>query len=178
MNKQGFNIEIKAAEESQLDYLVSQFSPDNPMFQYNRYHVQKKAEGLYLIAWKNSIPIGHFLLRWCGPQDTYVTNSIDITYSAFLEAGLTKDEYRRMGVATAIIQEAERLSKEKGCTHIGLEVGVENSEAKRLYEKLGYKDWGYGEFPISWECIDTNGNKGTDTEIVIFMQKDLQESMK
>ncbi|CAM3399494.1 hypothetical protein MALU111345_02990 [Marinicrinis lubricantis] len=30
MNKEGFKLEIKAAEESQLDLLVSQFSPDNP----------------------------------------------------------------------------------------------------------------------------------------------------
>ncbi|OAS84219.1 MULTISPECIES: GNAT family N-acetyltransferase [Metabacillus] len=174
MNKEGFKLEIKAAEESQLDLLVSQFSPDNPMWQYNRYDVQKRGEGLYLIAWNDKIPIGHFLLRWSGPQDTFVTEKIDITYRAFLEAGLTKDKYRRMGVATAIVQEAERLSKEKRCTHIGLEVGIENSEAKRLYEKLGYKDLGFGEFPISWEYIDSNGNKGTETEIVIFMQKILK----
>ncbi|MCR2822665.1 GNAT family N-acetyltransferase [Lederbergia panacisoli] len=173
MIKEGFHLEIEAAKESQLDLLVSQFSPGNPMFQYNRYNVQKNGDGLYLIAWINRIPIGHFLLRWSGPQDAPVTNNIDINQNAFLEAGLTIDEYRRMGVATAIILEGERLSKEKGCTHIGLEVGVENPEAKRLYERLGYKDWGYGEFEISWEYIDHNGNKGIDSEIVIFMQKSL-----
>jgi predicted GNAT family acetyltransferase len=38
------------------------------------------------------------------------------------------------------------LAKEKGCTHIGLAVGsMDNPEAKRLYQKLGYADWGYGE---------------------------------
>ena len=174
MNKKDFQIKIKAAKETQLQLLVSQFSLDNPMFQYNRYNVQKNGEGLYLIAWHENVPIGHFLLRWSGPQDAPVTNKINITASAFLEAGLTIDDYRRKGVATAIIQEAERLSKEKGCTHIGLEVGVENFEAKRLYEKLGYKDWGYGEFLINWEFIDNNGNKGIDSEIVIFMQKNLQ----
>lgn len=173
MNKVGFHIEIKAAKESQLDLLISQFSPDNPLFQYNRFNVQEKGEGLYLIAWNDNIPIGHFLLRWSGPQDVSVTNKINITNSAFLEAGLTIDEYRRMGVATAIILEAERLAKVKGCTHIGLEVGVENPEAKRLYESLGYKDWGYGEFKISWEYIDYDGNKAIDSEIVIFMQKSL-----
>ena len=75
------------------------------------------------------------------------------------------------GVATAMIHEAERLAKEKGCTRIGLEVGINNPEAKRLYEKLGYVDWGHGDFVISWEQIDENGNKGIGTEVVIYMQK-------
>jgi len=165
--------EIKAAEESQLDILVSQFSPNNPLFQHNRYAVQQKGEGLYLIAWKHQTPIGHFLLRWSGPADAPVTKMIDITDRAFLEAGLTIEGYRSRGVGKSIIREAERLAKEKGCTHIGIEVGVGNPEAKRLYEKLGYEEWEYGEFPISWEYTDKNGKKGIDSEIVIYMQKNL-----
>lgn len=43
-----------------------------------------------------------------------VTKLVDITHSAFLEAGLTVYEYRRQCVATATIQEAETLSKRKG----------------------------------------------------------------
>lgn len=114
-----------------------------------------------------------FLLRWSGPNDEPVTKLVDITHSAFSEAGLTVYEYRRQGVATAIIQEAERLAKDKGCTCIGLELGKNNPEAKRLYEKLGYVDWGHGDFLISWEQIDENGNKGIGTEVVIYMQKSL-----
>lgn len=86
MNKDKLCLEIKEAEESQLSFLVTQFSPGNPMFQYNRYA---------------------------------------------------------------------------------------NPEAKRLYEKLGYVDWGHGDFLISWEQIDENGSKGIGTEVVIYMQKSL-----
>ncbi len=32
-------------------------------------------------------------------------------------------------------------------------------------------DWGQGEFPISWEYIDMNGNQGTESEIVTYMHK-------
>lgn len=101
--------------------------------------MQKKGEGLYLIAWSDDKPIGHFLLRWSGPQDDRVTRHVDVTRSAFLEAGQTVDHYCRKGVATAIIRKAERLAEEKGCTHIGLEVGTTNRNAKRLYEKLGMR---------------------------------------
>jgi GNAT superfamily N-acetyltransferase len=99
---------------------------------------------------------------------------VNVTQSAYLEAGGTRVTYRKKGVATALIREAERLAREKGCTQIGLEVGsTDNPGAKRLYEHLGYVDWGHGDFPISWEYIDRNGNTGTESEIVTYMYKPL-----
>ncbi len=99
---------------------------------------------------------------------------IDVTHSAFLEAGATGVAHRRKGVATALIREAERLARAKGCTQIGLSVGsTDNPEAKRLYEHLGYADWGRGEFLISWEYIDKHDNKGTESEVVTYMHKHL-----
>jgi hypothetical protein len=38
---------------------------------------------------------------------------------------------------------------------------------------LGYVDWGHGDFLISWEYIDRNGNTGTESEIVTYMYKPL-----
>jgi ribosomal protein S18 acetylase RimI-like enzyme len=78
-------------------------------------------------------------------------------------------------MATALIREAERVAKEKGCAQIGLEVGsTDNPDAKRLYEHLGYVDWGQEDFPIHWEYIERNGNTGgTESEIVTYMHKPL-----
>ncbi len=173
MHEQAFTITIKPAEESQLDVLEHEFSPHTlSKHHYKRYEVQKQGKGVYLIAWHDHIPVGHFLLRWNGPEDARVMQYLDVTQSAFLEAGGTRIVYRRKGVATALIREAERLAKEKGCTHIGLEVGsTDNPDAKRLYEHLGYVDWGQGDFPISWEYIDSNGNTGTESETVTYMYK-------
>ncbi len=173
MREQEFELEIKPAEESQLDLLEREFSPDDlSKHHYKRYEVQKRGEGVYFIAWHGHIPVGHFLLYWSGPQDAHVMQHVDVTKTAYLEAGATQVAYRRKGVATALIQEAERLAKAKGCTRIGLEVGsTDNPDAKRLYEKLGYVDWGQGEFPINWEYIDRNGNQGTESEIVTYMHK-------
>jgi GNAT superfamily N-acetyltransferase len=171
--EQAFTITIKPAEDSQLDLLEKEFSPNNlSKSHYKRYAVQKRGEGVYLIAWHDHTPVGHFLLRWSGPADARVMEYIDVTHSAFLEAGATGVAYRRKGVATALIREAERLAK--GCTQIGLSVGsTDNPEAKRLYEHLGYVDWGRGEFLISWEYIDQHGNQGRESEVVIYMHKGL-----
>ena len=175
MQKQAFTLTIKPAEASQLDVLENEFSPDNlSKSHYKRYDVQKQGEGVYLIAWYGHTPVGHFLLRWSGPDDAHVMNYVDVTHSAFLEAGATSVAYRRKGVATALIREAERLARAKGCTQIGLSAGsTDNPEAKRLYEHLGYVDWGRGEFLISWEYIDQHGNRGMESEVVTYMHKRL-----
>ena len=79
---------------------------------------------------------------------------LDVTKTAYLEAGATHGAYRRKGVATALVREAERLAKEHGCTHIGLEVGnADNPDAKRLYEHLGYVDWGQGNFSLAGNTL-------------------------
>ena len=173
MSEQAFTIIIKPAEASQLEILEHEFSPvtfSKP--HYRRYEVQQRGKGVYLIAWHNRTPVGHFLLRWSGPDDARVRRYIDVVQRAFLEAGATGVAFRRKGVATALIREAERLAKEHGCTHIGLSVGsTDNPDAKRLYETLGYVDWGHGDFLISWEYIDRGGNRGTESEIVTYLHK-------
>jgi GNAT superfamily N-acetyltransferase len=175
MHEQAFTITIRPAEASQLELLEHEFSPQSlSKHHYKRYEVQKRGEGVYLIAWHDHIPVGHFLLRWTGPTDARVMRYVDVTQSAFLEAGGTQEAYRRKGVATALIREAERLAKAKGCFQIGLKVGsTDNPDAKRLYEHLGYVDWGHGDLLISWEYIDRDGNTGTESEIVTYMYKPL-----
>jgi len=175
MHEQAFTIAIKPAEESQFEVLDLEVSPGSlSKSHYKRYEVQKRGEGVYLIAWHEHAPVGHFLLRWSGPDDARVMSYVDVKHSAFLEAGATGVAYRRKGIATALIREAERLAKERGCAQIGLEVGsTDNPDAKQLYEHLGYVDWGHGDFLICWEYIDSDGNTGTESEIVTYMYKPL-----
>ena len=175
MPEQAFTITIKPAEASQLDMLEHEFSPETlSKHHYKCYEVQKQGEGVYLIAWHEHIPAGHFLLRWSGPDDARVISYVNVKQSAYLSSGGTRVSFRRKGVATALIREAERLAKAKGCVQIGLQVGsTDNPDAKRLYEHLGYVDWGHGDFLISWQYIDRDGNTWTESEIVTYMHKSL-----
>lgn len=175
MPEHTFMITIKPAEASQLDLLEAEFSAGSlSKRHYRRYEVQRRGEGLYLIAWHDGIPVGHFLLRWSGPDEAQVRQYIDVARRAFLQAGATRAADQRKGVATDLIREAERLAKAHGCTHIGLSVGsTDNPDAKRLYEHLGYVDWGQGEYLSSWDAMDSHGNLVTESEIVIYMHKPL-----
>src|SRR5258708_34197431 len=102
MHEQTFTITIKPAEASQLDVLEHEFSPGSlSKHHYKRYEVQKRGEGVYLIAWHNHIPVGHFLLRWSGPDDARVMHYVAGLRSAFLEQGGPGAAYRRERVATA-----------------------------------------------------------------------------
>ncbi len=49
------------------------------------------------------------------------------------------EKYRSQGIGSALIHEAENYAKEKGVENILFHVEKSNTEAFRLYEKLGYK---------------------------------------
>lgn len=54
---------------------------------------------------------------------------------------------------------------------------TDNPEAKRRYETLGYVDWGHGDFLITWDSIESNGNPRTASEIVISMRTPLEAAL-
>lgn len=166
-------IEIKNSRGDELDFLHSEFSPNNlAKYHHQRHEIQEKDEGVYLIAWHKNKPIGHFLLRYNGPEKD--TSSKYPYPTPYLEAGGTRSEYRKKGVATKMIQKAEEIVLDKGIKKIGLAVGsTDNPDARRLYEKLGYVDWGQGEFEVSWKYFNPDGSKGTDSEVCIYMFKNL-----
>jgi ribosomal-protein-alanine N-acetyltransferase len=49
-------------------------------------------------------------------------------------------QYRRRGVAKSLLQEIEKIFREKGVKSCRLEVREDNIAALRLYRKLGYKE--------------------------------------
>ncbi|WP_049945996.1 GNAT family N-acetyltransferase [Butyrivibrio sp. LC3010] len=49
------------------------------------------------------------------------------------------EKYRSQGIGSALIHEAENYAKKKGVENILFHVEKSNTEAFRLYEKLGYK---------------------------------------
>lgn len=51
-------------------------------------------------------------------------------------------QYRRQGIAEALVLELSRWLKEKGSHCLTLEVRASNDPAKKLYEKLGFQQVG------------------------------------
>lgn len=134
--------------------------------------MQAEGKGSYLIAWHGDEPVGHFVLRWDGPE-TDITERYPYP-TPYLEAGQTRGEFRRKGIATRLIRACESIAVERGYRSIGLAVGSsDNPDARRLYEALGYRDWGRGDFLVSWRYRDAEGNEGVESELCIYMFKSL-----
>lgn len=53
-----------------------------------------------------------------------------------------RSDFRRRGIADALLERAEETAKNEGCAFISLEVRVSNIPAIRLYEKNGYVSQG------------------------------------
>jgi GNAT superfamily N-acetyltransferase len=49
-----------------------------------------------------------------------------------------------------LIRSAEDTARELGHERIALGVGLDNPRARRLYEQLGYADWGHGTVVGTW----------------------------
>ena len=86
-------------------------------------------ENIYLVC-----DIGGKIAGYCGLWT--VLGEGNITNMAVAK------EFRKKGVGAALMQEMERLGREKNVDIFFLEVRESNEPAQRLYEKMGYNNIG------------------------------------
>lgn len=60
----------------------------------------------------------------------------------YVDALATSSEFRRRGVARALLASAEAEARERGCTHLALETEVDNAAARSLYGLAGFEETG------------------------------------
>ena len=65
-------------------------------------------------------------------------------------------EFRRRGVGAALMEAVAQRARQQGLQSVNLEVGVDNSDAVRLYERRGYERVGNPEIVVeelSWIMV-------------------------
>ena len=65
----------------------------------------------------------------------------------YVDALATAPEHRRRGVATALLEDAERLARGAGLKGVALDTGIENRAARALYERYGFTQRGLRPAP-------------------------------
>lgn len=70
--------------------------------------------------------------------------------------GLAADPPGR-GVGRLLIAAAEETASSSGARLVGMAVAHTNTRARRLYERLGYEEWGHGQVIDDWDERDVDG---------------------
>lgn len=108
------------------------------------FEVEKNA---FPIPW----PISSFEEELRNMLATYLVAKIDEKIVGYIGMQFVMDEchilniaidseYRRMGIATKLVNELFKLCKSHKTTYVILEVRITNIPAQKLYSKLGFKD--------------------------------------
>jgi ribosomal protein S18 acetylase RimI-like enzyme len=84
--------------------------------------------------------------------------------------------FRNLGLGTALIQWVERIAVERGLDGVWLDVAVDNANAKRLYERLGYRQEGPTVLN-RWSYVDEDGTQREAEETCYRMYKRFAQSI-
>lgn len=170
---QEFTVKIRPIAADEVAILEEHIAFDwaAPRKHIDRYMGQEKGEAVYLVAWKDELPVGHLLLKWQGTADEPMAS--DIENCPDLEDLFVNPDFRSSGIGTRLLECAEQAAKERSYARVGLGVSVDNHRAHSLYIRLGYRDTGYGQYTTGAAYIDKDGGEKTWTEVCDYLIKQL-----
>ena len=112
------------------DNLINEYILDDKQLKSIRKKIKSRKE-IFLVAEMDQ--------KIVGVIDGYIIDSIHYKEKvSFLEHLCVDKKYRKNRIATELIQEFSHKSKEKGATYIKLYAFEKNSNAIKLYNKLGF----------------------------------------
>lgn len=114
--------------------------------------MQEAGLATYLVAWRGGEPVGRCTVLAASKYD-----KVRQLFGEFPEMNALEARPQGQGTGTKMIACTERTAREHGAAKVGLAVAVSNDGANRLYQRLGYRDWGHGSVLDHWDEIDSAG---------------------
>jgi GNAT superfamily N-acetyltransferase len=131
---------------------------------------QQRGGGVLLVAWLDGRPVGDGFLSY-EPDEPAVRRQLPaVPQLSHLEV---LGPLQGRGIGTALIHAAEDSARKLGHQRLTLAVGLDNPRARRLYERLGYADWGHGRIVTTWVERDPEGRPVTMSEVCDVLVKRL-----
>jgi GNAT superfamily N-acetyltransferase len=161
--------EIRPASDAELATLVAVLG-ERHWFS-DRLERQQRGGGVLLVAWLEGRPVGEVFLECDPAKEPEVRRHLPgVPRLDHLEV---PGPFQRRGIGTALIGAAEATARQLGYERIALGVGVDNPKARRLYERLGYGDWGHGTVVGTWVEYPDDGPPVTLSEVCDMLTKRL-----
>lgn len=170
----GGNIEIVNAGEGDISALCSvgiHAAGGAKDAAYFTRCLQEQAAGArnVLLAHADGLPAGFAVLNWRPSYALYKRLGIP----EIQDLNVAPD-FRRRGIATALIRYCEDLARAKGCAQAGISVGLDSGygAAQRLYVKLGYMPDGFG-VTYDREPVRRGELRPVDDDLCLMLVRDL-----
>jgi GNAT superfamily N-acetyltransferase len=162
-------VEIRSASDAELATLVAVLG-ERRWFA-DRLARQERGGGVVLVAWLEGRPVGEVFLECEPATEPEVRRHLPgVPRLDHLEVA---GPFWGRGIGTALILAAEDSARQLGHERIALGVGLDNLKARRLYERLGYADWGHGTVVGTWVEHPDDGPPVTLSEVCDMLVKRL-----
>jgi GNAT superfamily N-acetyltransferase len=162
-------LEIREGTDADLPALVSVLGQRR--WFSDRLTGQQAGGGVLLLAWLEGRPVGDVYLHLEPASEPEVRRHLPgVPLLIHLEV---LGPFQRRGIGTALIHAGEGAARRLGHRQLAMGVGLDNHDAHRLYERLGYTDWGHGTVETSWEEHDHTGRPVTVSETIHMLVRNL-----
>jgi len=165
----GAKLQIRPGADAELPALVEALG-ERPFF-VDRLARQHQERGVLLVAWLGDRPVGDVYLL-AEPADVpkvrhYLPGVPQLHHLEVVEP------LQRRGIGTALIQAGRTPRAGWGIEQLALGVGLANVDARRLYERLGYVDWGHGPVVGTWRAVRDDGTAVAVSQLIDMLVKHL-----
>jgi GNAT superfamily N-acetyltransferase len=163
------NLEVRSASDDDLARLVAALGERH--WFTDRLARQQRGGGVVLVAWLDGRPVGEVFLECEPATEPEVRRQLPgVPRLDHLEV---LGPFWGRGIGTALIRAAEATARQLGYEQLALGVGLDNPKARRLYERLGYVDWGQGTVVGTWVEHPDDGPPVTLSEVGDMLVKRL-----
>jgi ribosomal protein S18 acetylase RimI-like enzyme len=172
MNLTGDKLEIRLATYDDLPALLSlEWSAGLPSKFADRLALQDAGHMEYPIALIDGAIVGYLLLKWNGPEDPLL--KAKLPRCAEIEDFAVTGPLQGHGIGTRLLTFADERARLQGEARIGLAVDEENTGARALYERRGYREMELSHHDVTWLVPQDDDEAIVAGATCIYMMKDL-----
>jgi GNAT superfamily N-acetyltransferase len=172
-SRSAVDLRVEPLRDDQLNVVCQELWERPRALHRERLEEQSRSGDLYLIAWREDVPVGHVILA--GPDSPNASEFARRFRCAEVMDLAVMPEHRNRGVATALMNECETRTRGLGIGCIGLGTGLDTgyAPARELYRRVGFREV-EGSFYIQSSRIATDsGGPAAWFEALTYWTKEL-----